>query len=189
MLYLLLMINKIILDREFAITHKPRNRLENESLDEYDGYLSAHLLAYEKLIDTKGMSAVNTADINFDNEISGMLDRHGQFNTTSQIEYALICEACRWYGFFDVLDKQKRINWFHNRKSYWKALLSDIILLPMVFRNEKDVHMILLCASKMNMPTFLTKFNVWMYKKLNGMKGLFLINNAYMVPVEQEIFN
>lgn len=142
--------HKKIIDAEFRIKHPPRERIESEPLDEYDGYITAHNNAYRAMLEKQGLNYLAEADIHLWEKVSAITYGNDQLQIhpalyPRQIDKVnlnpMLC-ALLLFGFLDVLKAQAvRMSSIQDgRKSKPLRYISDLwLLLKCSFSDEQNV--------------------------------------------------
>jgi hypothetical protein len=159
---------KKALDLDFATRYPLRARLEDEPLDDYDGYLTSRVQAYNQLLAKQNLTYIEECDINFHHKITGCM-YIGQLQIHPVARYremnfknlATALAALHLFDFEDISKVQNTRNllllaYLKNRKNIMLNILSDTLLLGYSIVGNVDTAGALLVASKKS-PTFITK--------------------------------
>jgi len=107
--YILAFINKELLDAEVVAKYPIRKRREDETFEEYDDYLTKHLLACEEYI-TKSGTTVQNLDVLFNDKIKILQDWNNNLKShpllflagKEELQYAHV--ACQLYDFPKIVN-------------------------------------------------------------------------------------
>lgn len=174
---------KLIKDLEFKENHPMRERLPAEPLDEYDGYMTAHLNAYHDLLQSSNLDYLQDTDLHFYNKISILL-----YNNKLQIHpvahyrqidnnnlFAAMCTLSIFH--FDQVFTKQDVGYnfamkslLLRRKSKVYNILGDLAVLITILSDVDNKGLYLLATSKTK--TIFNKAALWLYLKRKSFGGL-----------------
>lgn len=142
--------HKKIIDVDFRVKHPPRERLESEPLDEYDGYITAHNNAYRAMLEKQGLNYLAEADIHLWEKVSGITYGNDQLQIhpalyprqMNTINLSPMLCVLLLFGFLDVLKAQAvRMSSIQDgRKNAPLRYINDVwLLLKCRFSDEQNV--------------------------------------------------
>ena len=164
--------HKALLDADFRKNHSPRKRFDDEALDEYDSYLTAHNNAYVAMLEKNNLLYLAEADFHLWQKVASItyakdqLQIHPVAHPRIMNRHNMLPMSCALllYGFTDLLNKQV-VSWLPNSKNVQRgrnvAVLRYVgdftLLLSVICQMDEQNIMAQLVIAKDIKPTFISK--------------------------------
>lgn len=171
--------HKKLIDAQFRLKHPVRKRLEDETHEDYDNYLTQHTNAYRVMLEKNDLEYMAEADVHFYDKCIAATYGIGQLHIhpilrPRQLDYKNempMVAAMVLYNFMDIVQKQpiKRLptlfNLFKERNNTFFRYLGDTLLLFSVFIDSQEVIMSQLVVAKERHPTWMSKLATKLFLK------------------------